>query len=162
MTSTKPKIGFYPCCSSDILEPLAMVEDYVDEMIFCDIRDTPVKKVNSNKHKKPIPTFLKGDIRETISTVKLIDLLFYRRDTGGEGGSGVWVLGDSFLPRILARFNPKGGLIITDGSNNRGGIFKKMKSASGLTKFGWHIEKTEDQPFKEKFGLFKFKVSPLI
>ena len=107
MTSTKPKIGFYPCCSSDILEPLAMLEDYVDEMIFCDIRDTPTKKVNSNKHKKPIPIFLKGDVRETIGAVELIDLLFYRRDTGGEGGSGVWVLGDSFLPRILARFNPK-------------------------------------------------------
>jgi hypothetical protein len=105
--------------------------------------------------------FFRGDVRKVINRVALIDLLFYRRDSGGgEGGSGVFVLGDSFLPKILEKFNPEGGLIITDGSNSRGGLFKKMTRASGLKKYGWHIQKTEDQPFVEGFNLIKLKVSP--
>jgi hypothetical protein len=160
MTSLPHKIGFYPCCSLDIIEPIKILSNYVDEIIFCDKIFMPKRIIDDAKSSKPTPKFLRGDVRKVINKVELIDLLFYRRDSSGEGGSRVFVLGDSFFPKILEKFNPEGGLIITDGSNSRGGLFKKMKGASGLKKYGWHIQKTEDQPFAESSNLIKFKVSP--
>ena len=74
----------------------------------------------------PRPSFKIGDAREIISNIAVIDVLFYRRDSNGEGGSGLFVLGDAFLPHILKRFPSEGGLIITDGSNSRGSNFKRM------------------------------------
>lgn len=48
--------------------------------------------------------FIVGDVREVLPKLPSIDVLFYRRDSSGEGGSGVFVLGDSVLPSCLADF----------------------------------------------------------
>jgi hypothetical protein len=139
---------------------MSIMKDYVDEIVFCDVRRTPLGAISKHKGEHPTPTFIQGDARKVVTQIGSIDVLFYRRDSEGEGGSGLFVLGDSFLPHILEVFNPRGGFIITDGSNSRGGIFKKMKSAGGFSKYGWHIQRTEDQPFEEEYSLLMFSVLP--
>lgn len=156
----QPKKAFYPCCSLDIEEPMSILAGLVDEIYFCDIKTTPSKIIKQHKESDPKTIFLYGDAREQITQLENIDILFYRRDSEGEGGSRLFVLGDSFLPHILNKFNPTGGFIITDGSNSRGGIFKKMMRKSGLRKYGWHIHQVEQQPLHEEHGLFMFKVEP--
>jgi hypothetical protein len=150
--------AFYPCCSLDIREPLILLRDYVDEVIFCDI-DVRISArwhgiIADIKQNLPVASLRVGDVRQIVHTLPVINLLFYRRDTTGEGGSGVFVLGDSFLPHILQRFPPKGGLIVTDGSNSRGSNFEKMTRASGLVKHGWKFNKASDQPFETQYGLY--------
>jgi len=154
------RVAFYPCCASDIVEPLSILKQYADEICFCDIRPLPRRVIAEHRVSPPTARFIQGDAREVITHIGRIDVLFYRRDSNGEGGSGLFVLGDTFFPRILEVFNPQGGLIITDGSNSRGGLFKKMKSTRGLTKYGWHIHKTEEQPFEKAHGLLIFSVLP--
>jgi hypothetical protein len=106
------------------------------------------------------PSFLIGDVREAITQVGLINVLFYRRDSAGEGGSGIFVLGDSFLPYILQRFPVDGGLIITDGSNSRGGNFKRMIRPDGMRNHGWSFRKSPGQPHLESDGLYVVAVAP--
>lgn len=60
------------------------------------------------------PGFIVGDAFAALSQLDVIDVLFYRRDSSGEGGSGIFVLGDSFLRPVLKQSAPKGGLIVTD------------------------------------------------
>ena len=83
----------------------------------------------------PIAKFVVGDVKETLPTIPIISVLFYRRGSDGEGGSGVFILGDEVIPNILKRFYADGGFIITDGSNSRGGNL--MIRSNGLTKQGW-------------------------
>jgi hypothetical protein len=49
------------------------------------------------------------------------------------------------------------GLFITDGSNSRGGTFRKMKRNSGLIAFGKHITKRSEQRFTG-LGMLEFDV----
>jgi len=156
------KKAFYPCCALDIKEPISILSGIVDEIYFCDIRAKPSKKTKQNNKGNPKAVFLHGDAREQITHLEDIDVLFYRRDSNGEGGSSLFVLGDSFLPSILEKFKSDGGLIITDGSNSRGGIFKKMKRKSGLIKNGWHIRQSTDQFLYSEHGLYVFNVLPYI
>ena len=108
----------------------------------------------------PVARFIVGDVREVLPNLSTIDVLFYRRDSDGEGGSDVFVLGDSILPLILNRFPSAGGLIISDGSNSRGGNFRKMKRQSGLRKHGWNFVRLTDQPLADTHGLWVTSVTP--
>ena len=108
----------------------------------------------------PRPSFLIDDIRKAILRVALINGLFYRRDSSAEGGSGVFVLGDSFLPHIWRRFSAEGGLIITDGANSRGGNFERMIRPKGLNKHGWLFTKSANQPYIESDRLYIVEVAP--
>lgn len=153
-----PKTAFYPCCARDIVEPIQLLSEYVDRIYFCDIRQVGKSLVAQNRARQPRPIYLQGDAREVIKTIEQIDVLFYRRDSNGEGGSALYVLGDSFFPRILEKFNPYGGFIITDGSNRRGSIYKRMNRNSGYNGYGWHIYKTIEQPFETEHGLLLFAV----
>jgi hypothetical protein len=112
------------------------------------------------KHHSCLPTFLSTDVQTALEGVERIDVLFYRRDSEGEGGSGIFVLGDSFLPRLLRRFPVQGGYLITDGSNSRGSNFKRMTRSSGLTKHGWHVIEATEQPFLAEHGLYVVSVVP--
>ncbi len=47
--------------------------------------------------------------RLVLRELEQLHVLFYRGDSAGEGGSGVFVLGDSFLPHLLERFPQEGG-----------------------------------------------------
>src|SRR5271165_6726796 len=137
----QPRVAFYPCCGLDIKRPLELLCPYDDEVVFCDTNKSLLsrwqKSVDTTETALPRPSFMRDDVREVISRVALINVLFYRRDSSGEGGSGVFVLGDSILPHVLRRFPQEGGLIITDGSNSRGGNFKRMIRANGVCKHGW-------------------------
>ena len=67
-------------------------------------------------------------------------MLFCRFDGVGESESGLFVLGDSFLPLVLASFPLNDGLIIADGSNSRGSNFKRMIRKCGLAKHRLRFE----------------------
>ena len=159
-----PKVAFYPCCYLDFIRPLEILERYVDEVIFCD-RDIKIAAkqqilIAQRPNIAPRARVRCGDARNVVKEIERIDVLFYRRDGVGEGGSGLFVLGDSFLPDILARFPASGGLIITDGSNSRGSNFKRMIRNNGLLKPGWRFNAQAEQPLLATDGLYCIQVRP--
>jgi hypothetical protein len=158
------RVAFYPCCGLDIERPLQLLRPYADEAIFCDmnksLRPRWQKCVNTIMLSGPQPTFLIGDAREVILQITHISVLFYRNDSDGEGGSSVFVLGDSFLPHVLRRLPVGGGLIITDGSNTRGGNFKRMIRPNGMRKDGWSFRRSPEQPYLQSHGLYVVTVAP--
>ena len=160
-----PKVAFYPCCYLDLLRPLEILTPYVDEIIFCDKNISIAAKqqimIAQRPNLVPRARIQCGDARDLVKEIERIDVLFYRRDGVGEGGSGLFVLGDSFLPAILARFPVHGGLIITDGSNSRGSNFKRMMRMSGMDKHGWRFEAQVEQPLLASDGLYFIHVKPV-
>lgn len=160
------KIAFYPCCGRDVQEPLSILTGMVDEVIFCDIsprhRESWKAYEQNNGVSRPQATFITNDVRVEVDQLTGIDVLFYRRDTEGEGGSGIFVLGDSFLSPFLKKFNPAGGFIITDGSNSRGGNFERMKRKSGLIKHDYQFNAQEEQPLLDAYDLWMITVTPSI
>jgi hypothetical protein len=138
------KTAFYPCCGKDIEIPLRILNKFVERVIFCDIKDDIFKrfKINTNKSNNIFKNtrFITGGVQEVIKCLQRIDVLFYRCDSEGEGGSNLKVLGNDFLQMVLGRMPLEGGLIITDGSNSRQRNFEKMTRHNGLIKFGWHME----------------------
>jgi hypothetical protein len=151
------QIAFYPCCARDIQQPAAALTGIVDEIIYCDIspslRDQP-SIVGGNGPKR---TFWQKDIREALEQIPRIDVFFYRRDGLSEGGSGIFVLGREILPMILSKMIADSCLLITDGSNSRGGTFRKMRRNSGLLICGKHVTKRPEQRF-EALGMLEFDV----
>jgi hypothetical protein len=158
------RVAFYPCCGLDIKRPLELLHRYADEVIFCDINESLLPRwkriVSTETATEPLPSFLIGDVREAISQVAVMNVFFYRRDSPGEGGSGVFVLGDSLLPHILQRFPAEGGLIITDGSNSRGSNFERMIRPNGMYKHGRLFTKSCNQPHIESDRLYVITVAP--
>ena len=151
------RIAFYPCCANDIREPVLALTGIADEIIYCDInrslRDDP-SLVGSDG---PTRTFWRKDILQALDQIPRIDVFFYRRDGTAEGGSGIFVLGREVMPLILAKMTTAPGLFITDGSNSRGGTFRKMQRNSGLIAFGKHITKRQEQRF-QALGMLEFDV----
>lgn len=151
------RIAFYPCCAADIRPPANALAGIVDEIIYCDIslslRDDR-SLVASNGPKR---TFWRMDIREALEQIPRIDVFFYRRDSTSEGGSGAYVLGKYIMPLILAKMTRDPSLFVTDGSNSRGGTFRKMKRNSGLIICGKHITKRSEQRF-EALGMLEFDI----
>lgn len=149
----------------DFKEPLALLSGLVNEVVFCD-SDKRVEKNFRNMcsagdvpARAPKATFICDRADSALARVPAIDVLFYRRDSDGEGGSRLFVLGDSFLPKILERIPLQGGLIITDGSNSRGGNFKRMTRASGLQKHGFRFSAAHKQPFLSLLELHIIEVT---
>ena len=56
----------------------------------------------------PIASFVVAVVREDLPKLPLIDVLFCRRDSPGEGGSGVFVLGDSILLLMIESLSERG------------------------------------------------------
>jgi len=152
------RIAFYPCCARDIREPAAALTGIVDEIIFCDISsslsDDPLLGSAGPKR-----TFWRKDIRAALEEIPHIDVFFYRRDGLSEGGSGVFVLGREILPMLLSKMSRDPCLLITDGSNSRGGTFRKMHRNSGLMSCGKHITKRSEQRLLA-IGVLEFDVRP--
>ena len=152
------RIGFYPCCANDIREPSVALTGLVDEIIFCDkspyLRDDPVLGAAG-----PSRAFWRMDLRDALEKISHIDVLFYRRDGTSEGGSGIFVLGRDVFPMVLSKMAAEHCLIITDGSNSRGGTFRKMQRNSGLISCGKHITKRPEQRFLA-MGVLEFDVRP--
>jgi len=60
--------------------------------------------------------------------IEKISIFFYRGDSGGEGGSGVYILSKEKVPKILNKML-NGGLFITDGSNSSHvGVFSDRRN----------------------------------
>lgn len=143
------RIAFYPCCAHDIRQPAAALTGIVDEIIYCDISRSLRDDRSLGGGNGPKRTFWRKDIREALEQIPRIDVFFYRRDGLSEGGSGVFVLGRNILPLVLAKMTGDPSLIITDGSNSRGGTFRKMQRSSGLIAYGKHITKRPEQRFAD-------------
>lgn len=143
---------------------MELLRDFAEEVVFCDMNPALHRRWKGISARVaeglPRASFLAADVRTAVDGVERIDVLFYRHDSEGEGGSGIFVLGDSFLPRLLRRFPVQGGHIITDGSNSRGSNFKRMTRSSGLTKHGWYFSKAAEQPFLAEHGLYVVSVVP--
>ncbi len=157
----RPSTAFYPCCAQDIDEPRAMLAGVVDQIVFCDINPRFPKKTvqQADAAELPVAITLIRDALKAISVVERIDVLFYRRDSAGEGGSGLFVMGDTFLRPLLSTHGSTLRLIVTDGSNSRGGNFKRMTRPSGLKKFGKHFMLAAIQPLLHTHGLWMIDIT---
>lgn len=151
-----PKIAFYPCCARDFAEPLEMLSNYVEEVVFCDLGSSLAAELSDLVAAKPetFPSarYLPDGARRGVQMMERIDVLFYRRDSMGEGGSGVLVLAKPFLLAVLEKMPSEGGLIITDGSNHGNHYYQKTFRPQGVNKFGYHMcaLPASEQPFEDK------------
>ena len=59
----------------------------------------------------PRATWVREGAFEALQELGEIDLLFYRRDSDGEGGSRIFVLGDVFMSSLLPHFYAGQGLV---------------------------------------------------
>ena len=150
-------IAFYPCCAADIFDPCRILNGMAAEIVFCDVDDRLRVKWQELAATAPLgspkATFVIGDALGVVKEMPRIDILFYRRDSDGEGGSGVYVLGDQFLRKLALKFPSQGARIITDGSNSRGSNFGRMIRKRGLAKHGWRFFPEAEQPFLTGYGL---------
>lgn len=94
--------AFYPCCNRDVSEPIEILAGVVDRVVFCDIDASLHKHWNRQAattvgHNLPAAEFVVDDALTALSGLGTIHVLFYRRDSDGEGGSGLFVLGDVSL-----------------------------------------------------------------
>ena len=161
------KIAFYPCCGRDVEEPRRILAGEVDRIVLCDINPAlerlwkRVAGMTPTGDGLPTTEFWVGDALPALSRLNSIDVLFCRRDSDGEGGSRLFVLGDVFLRAVLPRFASKGGLIVTDGSNSRGNNFTRMVRSAGLVKHGWRFAASSYQPYRAQHGLWRISAIPI-
>lgn len=152
------RTAFYPCCASDFVEPQLILREYVDQIVFCDIKSRYRREWKAqyrDDDNLPLAEFLVGDARNAIRNIiqpmsLKIDVLFYRRDGMYEGGSGVAIWSDAELPSVLRRFPDRGGLIVSDGSNDLDRTYREITEKGYVSKFGWILRIHPDQPFKDK------------
>lgn len=156
----QPRRAFYPCCATDIEEPRRLLAGIVDEILFCDIRQHKSWESAMAQPGLPLARFEIMDVRKYVSVLPQINVLFYRRDSPGEGGSGIYILSERYLANIIRCFDPSGGLIITDGCNRGNGIIRKMLRPQGYTKQAWnrHFQLSQSQDPFDAYGLMKIEV----
>ena len=146
------KIAFYPCCATDFAEPYDILNSLVDHIIFCDISKSAKILFDSQESLYPKATFWLKDALEAIKEINQIDVFFYRSDSAGEGGSGLFFFGDNIFPLLVEKFNSKGALIISDGSNARGANWRKIKSNNGAIKYSRKFKPIMEQKYSHIKG----------
>jgi hypothetical protein len=156
--------AFYPCCANDIQGPRTILRGLVEEIIFCDLNEPNNWDKHLAKPTEPKVTLLQGNVLHLVDNFPAIDVLFYRNDSRGEAGSDISILGKDWMGRFIKNVPETGGLIITDGSNSRGHLFKKMIRPNGYTRESWgvHFQLTEEQPWLDEHGLYKIEISPIL
>ncbi|MGJ8643332.1 MAG: hypothetical protein ACSHX9_08000 [Luteolibacter sp.] len=150
------RIGFYPVSARDYLEPLQMLKGWVDHLIFCDIRWTPRNNRELSELRKavknnglPEPSFFLGDALNAMDSLRPVDLFFLRRDSDGEGGSELNLLGPDKLSIALNLIKPS-GLLVTDVKNGRDWFSDFMDGKIEILRAGnREIRLAEIQPWKE-------------
>ncbi len=164
MPNSSHRIAFYPCCANDISEPRRLLTGLVDEIIFCDLRKPKSWDSKAKGSDAPHIRFVQQDVRLYIPQLPCIKVLFYRRDSAGEGGSGIYLLGKRWLEQIVNHFSPEGSLIVADGSNSGGGLFRKMTRPAGYAKrsWGWRFGPAPEQPWLESHGLHAIEVARIV
>ncbi|MBT6175406.1 MAG: hypothetical protein HOH96_07605 [Flavobacteriales bacterium] len=156
------KRAFYPCCFRDFIQSRDILAEYLDEIIFCDIFKHPDWDKVKSKDALPKVRLVIEDAREYLKRLPIIDVFFHRNDGYGEGGSGIPFLSPRVLVQIVSQFPAEGGLIITDGKNSRGHIFKKMLRSDGYFRKEWglYFQLEKEQPFYKKHSLQIIRVTP--
>lgn len=150
-----PRTAFYPCCANDISQPRQILQGLVDEILFCDLRRPKNWTVLSRTSDPVDIRFIQRSVLDILQDLPLISVFFYRRDGEGEGGSGLYLLGEELFSRVIARCRPEGTLIVTDGSNSYDGLFVKLVRPEGFTSetWGWRFQPAKDQPWLSQYGL---------
>lgn len=161
MQNSPHRIAFYPCCADDISQSRHLLTGLVDEIIYCDLRTPRSWSREARAGGAPIIRFVQDDVKHFIPQLPRINILFYRRDSSGEGGSGLYLLGKTWLEEILKHFSLEGGAIITDGSNSRSGMFRKMTRSDGYARasWGWRFRPASEQRWLESHGLYTIDVT---
>jgi len=156
--------AFYPCCADDIEEPRRLLAGIVDEIIYCDIRRPRGYRHPTPTDGLPSVTFVQRDLNAYVDSLPLVHVFFYRRDSPSEGGSGLYLLGKEWLPRILRHFPDEGGLIVTDGSNRGSSIFSKMIRPSGYLRKTWGCQfwPSREQPWLNTHGLRRIEMKRVV
>lgn len=153
------RTAFYPCCGKDIEYPSHLLAGLVDRIVFCDIREQCVKHlVRYDGHIGGVTLeFIAGDVQEVIERMNSIAVFFYRGDSRGEGGSGVYVLGKKFFDNLATRLID-GALIITDGHNSGDELFQRMIRPEGYVRFGKHYSPKSGVHQPNEEGLYTIYV----
>lgn len=156
------RVALYPCCNFDFDAPAQLLKPYVDKIIFCDVNRKVYRKYKEWVRESSNPTDISTefeclDVRTLLTTCSRLSVFFYRRDSAGEGGSGIPVFGDEFLSLLMGKFDDY-GYIISDGSNSIGNLFRQMISAEGLKRFGFEFQLAVPQTLRETFELYVIKV----
>ena len=140
---------------------MTILRDMVDVMIFCDVDSKAEKhivKSQADSEGFPEALFECGDAWEVLMRLERINVLFYRRDSSGEGGSGVAVNSRKYLSQFVRRLPPQGGYLVTDGSNERNNVFRTMNRSLGLLLDGWRL-KAEALAAPSRGGLRWIRIS---
>lgn len=153
------KTAFYPCCGKDFEYPSRLLSGLVDRIVFCDIRPQCAEYLTHYKgHIGSVAVeFVVGDVREVIERMNNIAVFFYRGDSRGEGGSGVYILGKKFFD-ILAKHLIDSSLIITDGSNSGDKLFQRMIRPEGYVRFDKHYSLKSGVHQPNEKGLYTIQV----
>ena len=146
------KIAFYPCCADDFEESYAILDELVDEIIYCDMNKSAQRKFNEKRTSFPKAQFILRDAVEAIKEIDCIDFFFYRKDSAGAGGSCVFFFGDRVFPFIVEKLNKNGAIIISDGSNARGANWKKMSRKNGAELYGRQFKPADNQIYYNHRG----------
>jgi hypothetical protein len=159
------KIALYPCCGSDFDVPSILLAKYAELVLFCDVKASNLREYDqwSRQHARasPIETrFSRQSVWKLLATSPKLTTFFYRRDSSGEGGSGIQVFGDEFMSLLMSKFSSI-GYIISDGSNSVDGIFSQMLSMQGLERYGYIFSSSCEQPFLDEFKLHLIEVRQL-
>jgi len=159
------KTAFYPCCGNDIQEPIKILREYVNRIIFCDINQNIIarrQRAKSLKYNSSLELiFVCEDARKALSNIGRVDILFHRKDGIGEGGSGIFILGKKFLSLLLIRMPSEGGMIITDGSCNRDHMLGKILRDTGCSLNGWRLHLRPEQLLMRDYNLMQILVNPI-
>ena len=121
MNTLQPeRLAFYPMSAKDYLDPLRMLKGKVDQMYFCDVRFVPRSTSDQraiaevvSQEKLPTPSYILGDALSALKVLRPVDIFFHRRDSSGEGGSGLFLLGPALLDIVVQSIKPN-GIIVTD------------------------------------------------
>lgn len=153
------RTAFYPCCGRDFEYPSRLLSGLVDRIVFCDIRPQCAEYLTRYKgHIGNVAVeFIAGDVREVVERMNNITVFFYRGDSRGEGGSGVYVLGKKFFDS-LAKHLVDGALIITDGSNSGDKLFQRMIRPEGYVRLSKHYSPKLGMPQPNEVGLYTIQV----
>jgi hypothetical protein len=156
------RIGFYPCCYRDTIKPAQLLREWVDELIFSDTSlhahqefEDSVESYTGAIERR----FIVGDWRETASSLGRIDLLFYRNDSEGEGGSGISALSREYLPIILGKM-PEVGYIVSDLKYDPDKLLSVLKEGQQVEFAGAKFALVEDAKLQSK-GLYLVRVEKI-
>lgn len=158
------RVGFYPCCASDVREPLEILAGQVDHVIFCDrFNQSNWKRsrfqTNLSVSKYPSYEFRVGPWRDVVLELEPIHLLFYRRDSNGEGGSHDSAIALSALELLFSRMSDP-CWIITDGKYDPDNLIESIVKQSRAVCAG-RLLKLEANEAVAKLGLVRLWASKL-